>query len=396
MLQRAGTAASNLGARLALAGMALGACLASACALPFLSGAPQDAVPPAVTFPGGVIWQAALPAAPAHEPAYDDRRAYVALRDGTVVALDHASGAVLWTVTAAASVAPARAGEVLVAADGGSAWALDAETGLARWRRALPSKAARAPVATGAIVTFATDAGDAVALAAGDGREIWRRPLGATASSLAARLDRVYAGLEDGRVVALDAATGAVAWTRRLPSAALAITPLDDRVFVGAGDRFLYSLKTKKGGVAWRWRTGGTVTAVVAAGPKRIYFVSRDATLRALDRRHGDLRWQRPLHARAVGGPLLAGETVVTAGVSPELRGFRTEDGGSAGVVSIPGWAVDGPRLAPAAGTVPARAIVVTAGGQVLAIGQTVEPPVVPLESIPGKRLATAARAPVR
>jgi len=390
VLQRAGTTASCRGACRALAVAALGAGLAGACAGRLAPGAAA----PVVAFPGGVLWQTPLPAAPAHAPAYDELRAYVALRDRAVVAVDHASGAVAWIAQAAATVAPVRVGGLLVAADGTRAWALDAATGHARWQQTLPAEAARAPVASGSGVLFATRSGEVVLLSLDDGRPAWRTTVGASPVALVAgREGRSYLGFEDGRLTAL-AGDGSVSWNRALPGTPLSLTPVADRVFVGSADRFLYSLKEKSGAVAWRWRTGGSVTARVAADRRRVYFVSRDAMVRALDRRHGDLRWQRPLRGRAVGAPLLAGDTVIAAGVAPELRGFRIADGAAAGVAPLPGWAVDGPFLAPAAADVPARVIVVTAGGQMLAVGQTVEPPIVPLERVPGRRIVLGARPP--
>jgi hypothetical protein len=115
-----------------------------------------------------------------------------------------------------------------------------------------------------------------------------------------------------------------------------------------------------------------------------VYFLSLDAMLRAIDLRHGDLRWQRPLAARPVGRPALAGHVLVIASVSPELRGFETEDGKPAGILPLPGRALHGPLVAAARGATPARLLVTTAGGQVLAIGQLAEPPLVPLEFLPG------------
>jgi len=358
-------------------------------------GKPKVAPAPAVTFPGGVVWQLALESPPSQPPAFDDARAYVATRSGRIVAVDHASGEIAWSAEAASTVAPASSGRVVVGANAATAWALDADSGRALWHRPLPAAAGIGPVTIASGVVFVTDAGEAVLLAADDGHEIWRRDLGGPPSAVAASASGgPWIGLKDGRVVSIEPVRGGIAWTRRLKATPLALTPVRDRVFVGAADRFLYSLKVKSGRVAWRWRTGGDVAGPAAADARRIYFASRDATLRALDRRHGDLKWQRPLATRATGGPLLAGDMLILAGVSPELRGFRTSDGGGAGVVAIPGRALRGPVFAPQRGTVPARALILTAGGQLLAIGQTVEPPIVAFE-FPASRVLPPETLPV-
>jgi len=358
---------------------------------------PASGQPPAVAFPGGVIWQFALPAPPAQLPACDDARLYVALRDGTLVALDHATGLPTWSARRDATVAPLSMGRFLLGASGATAWALDAATGSRRWEHDLGAVVVLAPVSTDAGPLFLTGANDAVLLASEDGHEIWRQPLGGRATSSAAGArGRAWVGLDDGRVLAMQTSNRAIQWTRTLPGAALVMTPLGDRLLVGSADNFLYALREKDGGVAWRWRTGGDVVGAVTADARRVYFVSLDATLRAIDRRHGDLRWQRPLVARPIGGPALAGDVLVVAAVSPELRGYKTSDGGPAGSAPLPGRALHGAFVATARGAIPARVLIITAGGQVLAIGQTVEPDLVPLEFLPGSPLPPEVLPPVR
>ena len=358
---------------------------------------PVAAQPPTVAFPGGVIWQFALPAPPAQHPACDDARLYVALRDGTLLALDHATGVPAWSASRDASVAPVSMGRHLVGASGATAWALDAATGRARWQHDLGAAAVLPAVSADAVPLFLTAANDAVLLASEDGHEIWRRPIDGRAMSAAAGAGgRAWIGLDDGRVLALQTSNGAIQWTRALPGVPFVMTPLSDRLLVGSADNFLYALREKDGGIAWRWRTGGDVVGAATADARRVYFVSLDATLRAIDLRHGDLRWHRPLAARPVGGPVIAGDVLVVAGVSPELRGYTISDGGPAGSAPLPGRALHGPLVAAARGSVPARVLIVTAGGQVLAIGHTVEPPLVPLEFVPGTPLPPEVLAPIR
>jgi hypothetical protein len=109
--------------------------------------------------------------------------------------------------------------------------------------------------------------------------------------------------------------------------------------------------------------------------------------LRAVDRRHGDLRWQRPLVTRAVGAPVLMETQVIVAGVSPELRAYRASDGGMTAPAPLPGRPLHGPFLAPGTVSAPARLVVLIAGGHLMAIGQTVEPMLVPLDVLPGRTL---------
>jgi outer membrane protein assembly factor BamB len=359
-----------------------------ALALALLPGPVAQARAQELAFPGGVIWQITVDPPPAQLPAFDERSAYLVLRDGRVRAVDHATGSTQWTSPASSTVRPASSGRHLVGADGVTAWAIDAESGREVWRHDLGSGAAAVPATTPAGAVFLTEQGDLVLLAWVDGREVWRARMPAQVSApVVAGPDRVWVGLDDGHVLALRLTDGATAWTKALGARILELTPLADRLFTGASDNFLYALKVKDGDLAWRWRTGGDVVGHAVADDRRVYFTSLDAMLRAADRRHGDLRWQRPLTTRAVGGPVLAGTQVIVAGASPELRAFRTSDGGTSVPALLPGRPLHGPFLAPESASAPARLILLTAGGHLLAIGQTVEPMLVPLDVLPGEML---------
>lgn len=358
----------------------------AAAALLFLGSAraqPQD-----LAFPGGIIWQVTLAPPPVQLPAFDDRRVYLVMADGSVRAFDHATGANLWTTRRSSSVRPSASGRYVTGADGATAWAIDAESGEVVWSRDLGVRVPAAPAITGPGAAVLTDAGDLVLLAWADGREAWKVRLpGAPSAPLAAAADRLFVGFADGLVRAVALADGATVWERTLGGRVLGLTPIGDRLFTGSADNFLYALKVRDGGTAWRWRTGGDVEALAVADDRRVYFTSLDAMLRAMDRRHGDLRWQRPLAARAVGGPTVSGTTVVVASVSTELRAFRTSDGGLLGTAPLPGRPLHGAYLAPAGPAAPTRLIVLTSGGHLLALGQTVEPMLVPLDVIPGRKL---------
>ena len=89
---------------------------------------------------------------------------------------------------------------------------------------------------------------------------------------------------------------------------------------------------------------------------------------------------------------MLAGTQLVLAGVSPELRAFRASDGGMTASAPLPGRPLHGPFFAPEAASAAARLIVLTAGGHLLAIGQTVEPMLVPLDMTSWKTLPPEKR----
>ncbi len=152
---------------------------------------------------------------------------------GEVVAMDAASGAVVWRQRVDAPVvgAPAVDGDrVYVSGRDGSAWAIDAGNGKVVWQVfGAPGKAgwlgSAAPTVGDRVVYFPSSAGDLMAvLKAGGGTKVWN------ASAAGKRLGRayafspdvtgdaalvggmLYAGTGAGRTVALDAGSGEMIW----------------------------------------------------------------------------------------------------------------------------------------------------------------------------------------
>jgi outer membrane protein assembly factor BamB len=87
------------------------------------------------------------------------------------------------------------------------------------------------------------------------------------------------------------------------------------------------SLDLTRGRQRWTWPLGGDVAGSPAADEKRIYFVSRDNILRAVDRKSGNLRWRASITARPAGGPLRISDAVLMPLVSSQIVGFDPETG---------------------------------------------------------------------
>lgn len=167
--------------------------------------------------------------------AYAEGRLYVTSGYGQLVALQAATGDVLWTkrfdapVTAPPTV---RGSRVYAIATDSTAWALDAATGKVLWQRTgAPSAAGMvggaAPAATERMVFLPFPSGEVAGLMPANGVELWRSQVAGR------RLGRAHAGVSDisgdpvvvggtvyvgnrsGRVVALDADTGEQRWSAR-------------------------------------------------------------------------------------------------------------------------------------------------------------------------------------
>ena len=170
-----------------------------------------------------------------------------------------------------------------------------------------------AAVDTGWLIA-AVDNGDLVALRGTDGREIWRRQLGGNIRihpSIAGQ--RLFVPMADGRILGLDLTSGEQLWARALGGSPTRILALDD-LFVGSTDNFFYSLSPKHGAVNWRWRTGADIIGRPVADEDRVYFLSLDHVLRALDRRSGVQRWTQAVPIRPMTGPRPAWDTLIISG----------------------------------------------------------------------------------
>ena len=288
--------------------------------------------PAAFAFPLEARWSVTLASPPAFRPAYDRGQAYIPLRNGSLAAIDLQDGRLAWNVDAPASAPPAAGDDLVFVGTDDAIEARARGTGSVRWRVPLNGRLSAPLLWDAGWLVAGTDRSELLALRGTDGEILWRRELGSVMRTRPAPAGaRLYVSLDDGRLVALRLQTGDVVWTRRLPEQAAEILALDDRLFVGCSDNYFYNLATKDGGVTWRWRTGGDIVGAPVADLDRVYFVSLDNEFRALDRRSGALRWQRPLPIRPSTGPLQIGETMMVAGVAAELRGYHARDGTPAG-----------------------------------------------------------------
>ena len=314
----------------------------------------------AVSTAGAPLWQADL--TPGFDPrgnlsggglAAEGNRLYVTTAYGEVIALDAASGNVVWRrrVDAPVHGAPAVADGVIYASTrNGSAWALDARDGKMIWNvvgtpELLAAIGTSAPTIGDRAVFFPNSAGDIMAvLKAGGGIRIWRESIaGERPGRVYARMgditgdpaligNTLYAGTAAGRTAALDAGSGQKIWTAE---------------------------------------EGALGPLAIAGGS--VFLINDEARLVRLDESTGKVIWEvalpyfveeKPKKHRAIYahyGPILAGGRLWVASSDGNLRGFSPIDGRLVASHEIPGGAAAQPAVA--GGTM----YVVTNRGQLLA-----------------------------
>lgn len=343
---------------------------------------PEDDVSAAARrlLPADVAWTLDLEAGPRHPPAWDGTRAYLALRDGSLVAVELLTGKTVWSIEQNADQPPVAGENLVMAAAGAELTVRRAQDGRLLWTRSLASPIA-GPLYFGAgWLIAATADNELVALRALDGAEVWRQRLGAALTvPPSAAGDRLYVPLDNGQVVALALDTGALVWAHALTGPPQGILPLD-ALFVGSADHHFYRLALNTGEEDWYWRAGGDIVGTPAIDAARVYFTARDNVLRALDRRDGARLWRTFLEHRPTSGPVHTGSVLIVTSVSESALFFDAETGAPAGRYDAPAELAAPPyiippatdRLAPA--TVTPHLALATTDGRLVALAEPMGP----------------------
>jgi len=290
---------------------------------------------------GTILWQSelgkssdALKDASGGGLAVGGTQLFVTTGFGTVVALDTASGAELWTQDLASygGASPTVYDDLLyIAARDGAAWAIDTSNGRIKWQVAGPTVAAShtggpGPAVSDKYAVFPFGTGDVLASFRKGGLRSWSSGLSGARLGLASTQVRdltgqpviegssVYLASSAGRMAAVDSNTGLRIWT------------------------------AKQGSQGHILVAGGAVFAVSDAG-----------NLIRLSKDDGALIWSTPLpkftkksvksraKIHAHYGPILAGGRLILASSDGLIRQFNPADGTLITTVDLPSGAASAP-----------------------------------------------------
>jgi outer membrane protein assembly factor BamB len=305
-----------------------------------------------------VTWQASVGASGANvfTPAVVGERVYAAAADGTVVALDAATGRQIWRVNADARLSAgvgASADLVVVGTEEGDAIALDAN-GERRWRARVSSEVLAPPLVAGDLVVVRAADNRIFALDASDGRRRWvyqralpplavRSPVGVSAGG-----GVVLAGFSGGKLVALAPANGAVRWEGNvaIPKGTTELERVTDvvgrpwvadrEVCAVAYQGRLACFDLANGTPAWT-RDLSSTSGVL--GDARFVYVADDkGAAHALDRATGRSVWkQDKLAFRNLSAPLPLGREVAVADIQGYVHLLARDTGAIVGRVATDG-----------------------------------------------------------
>jgi outer membrane protein assembly factor BamB len=259
---------------------------------------------------------------------------YAASADGTVVALDAATGDRRWKVDVDTEISGgvgAGGDLVLVGNTRGRVIALESATGRELWRARVTSEVLAPPAADWDVVVVQTLDGKLTGLDAATGARRWTHdssmPLLTLRGTAPPVLQEgvVYAALASGRLVAVKADTGALLWEGRIatPQGQSEIeraVDIEGRPLLIGSNVFAVSYQGKLGGLAAAngrpvWLRDASSYTGISEGFGNIYVSETSGTVSAYEVAGGALRWQNDQLARrqlsapaAIGSYVAAGD----------------------------------------------------------------------------------------
>ena len=271
---------------------------------------------------GRVVWQTPTTGPVDSSPAVAGGLVFFGLRDGRVVALDADNGRQQWEIETGnpISTSPAVAnGTVYVTSGDGSLYAIDAQTGKKRWTWEYGGFLLGSPVVIGDAVIATSSLGALHVLDAISGRHRLSYSLNASVqSSPAVHEGKLFIGTDNGKVLAWDwrpveypFERGWMRWRqymvrwKMLPGP----TPLQ---------------KGHLWGVQFRRNAFSAPAAVTA---DTVYLASREGLVLALNTDSGEARWSKTIKGSVAASPLLVGSDLYIATRDGALYVFDAKTG---------------------------------------------------------------------
>lgn len=279
---------------------------------------------------------------------------YVTTGFGELIALDQASGRVLWRqkFDTAIGGAPTVSGEIVyVVARDASAWAIRTTDGKVLWQLpGTPSGSGMtgvsAPAVNDRMVVFPFPSGEMIGALKNGGLTLWQAKVaGARPGRAYSRVidltgdpviagDVVYAGSSAGKVTALDVNSGERLWTAT-EGAVSPVQVAGGALFLVSDESRLVRLDAATGAVVWgvelpyftKDKVKKQQSIHVHYGPLlaggKLFVASSDGLLRVYDPTSGSLIGQAEIPGGAATDPVVAGGTLYVVGRNGQLHAFR-------------------------------------------------------------------------
>jgi outer membrane protein assembly factor BamB len=211
----------------------------------------------------------------------------------------------------------------------GEALALDPATGQVIWRKSIGTPIRSSPTVAAGRMVFVTSGNQVFCLSTSDGSELWNsQGVGEQAAVIASTSpaiadDTVVVPLTSGDITALNLSTGAPLWTDSLAStdATSSLANLNDisaRPVIDDGQVFAIShsgvfaaFDLASGQRLWHRDLSGTHTPWVSGD--YVFLITGRNKIVAVSRKSGGVRWIRELPAGNWAGPVMGGGKLIAA-----------------------------------------------------------------------------------
>ena len=271
-------------------------------------------------------------------PVYLQGKLFVADSTGEVIAIDAATGKVVWDRDTDVPITGGPgAGEMMVMVGTGKAEVItmSADTGEIIWKTRVTSEVLAAPQISGNIIVVRTIDGKIVGLNKEDGNRLWvydravpALTLRGTSAPVIAQ-GLVIAGFDEGRLAAIELQTGKLVWETRIALGSgrseldrmvdIDSEPvvMDDVIYVATFQGRIAALSLDSGRILWTRDIASY--AGVCADSTAVYITDDNSEIWALDRFTGVSIWkQDKLNSRAVTAPENIGNMVAVG----DLEGY--------------------------------------------------------------------------
>ena len=360
--------------------------------------------------PAEQAWKIALPAPPSAGAVMDDHTVYVPLEDAaraseeqtcasvSLIALARDTGTTSWISPVSSCFPPVLTHGVIAVATGNEIQTVDPKNGQRLWSVTL-ERPVRAPmIATGSLLLAMLEGDELFGVDVERRAVVWRRSVGESGPLVMTADDKAaYVATNAGRLTRVLLSDGRLDWERPLAGKLSEPTVDGDRLFVGSDSTppSFWSLDVGTGkdrSRPWRGRVfGGEIVGSAVQGD-RVFVVSKDNIVHALNRRNLSQLWFEPAGARPIFPPRVLEGIVVVVGGTPTLSTFRADTG-----VAVSTWAAPpdallaGPPLIDRPRPLAVSIVVVFRDGQVFGLRSTAmmlkEPALAPFTALPGRVL---------
>ena len=279
--------------------------------------------------------------------ALTDDGLFIASADGSVMALDPATGKRLWRrrvnteITGGPGVGN---GSVVVGDHKGKVYSLAIDSGELLWEAQTSSEILAAPAVGRDFVAVRVADGNLFNLAAASGESLWVHadsvpPLSLRGTSPPVIYDdTIISGFDSGILAAFEAENGTILWEEAIGSSSGSseierMNDIDARPVISGDNVYVASYQEQV--VALNILTGRAIWSKVistysdlAVDEKSVYVAGDDGYLTRLDSRTGEIQWQQELlKDRLLSAPAVVQDYVICADQQGWLHWFHRDDG---------------------------------------------------------------------